>query len=57
MKTVGEFEVSSRGIERIIEVGDCGTYSTELVIPKETFIDAFTEYILKPCKEAKGAKA
>ena len=44
-RTVGQCEVSERGIEKVIDVGDCGTYTTELVIPKETFIEAYKSFV------------
>ena len=46
MKTVGQYEVTDRGIETITEVEDYGgTYTTRLYMPKETFIQAYIRYI------------
>ena len=45
MKTAGEFEVTDKGIERVIAVGDYGGYTVELVIPKEVFIEAYKKWI------------
>ena len=45
-KEVGQFEVTERGIEKIIsEEGYGGAYTTQLCIPKETFIEAYQRYI------------
>lgn len=46
MKTVGQYEVTDRGIETITEVEDySGAYTTRLCMPKETFIQAYIRYI------------
>ena len=46
-RQVGDYEVSDRGIERVINVGDCGSYTTELIISKEIFIKAYQKWILE----------
>lgn len=49
MKKHGDYEISSRGIERIIKVDD-GGYTTELIMPKEIFIKAYKKWILEADK-------
>lgn len=44
-KTVGDYEVSNRGISRIISVDDMGGYTSTLVMSKEAFIEAYNKYI------------
>lgn len=44
-RQVGEMIVTDRGIERVIETGDCGSYTTELIISKEAFQQAYEKYI------------
>ena len=44
-RAIGGIEVTDKGIERVIDVGDYGTYTTELILPKEAFIEAYQKYI------------
>lgn len=41
---IGETVVSDRGIERVIEVEDC-IYTSEILITKETFVEAYNQWI------------
>ena len=50
-KEVGQFEVTERGIERVIALHDFGGYSIELVIPKNIFVEAYLKYI-EPYRKA-----
>lgn len=44
-KQVGEMIVTAHGIERVIETGDCGSYTSELIISKEVFREAYRKFI------------
>ena len=44
-KHIGDFEVSESGIERVIDIGDYGSYTTELIIPKDIFVEAINKYM------------
>lgn len=43
--TLGDFIVGERGISRIINVDDYAGYTTELILPKDIFIEAYNKYI------------
>lgn len=42
---LGDFVVGDSGISKIIEVDGYAGYTAELVLPKETFIEAYNKYI------------
>lgn len=42
---VGSFNITDRGIERTIKLLDYGAYAVEVVLPKETFIEAYKKWI------------
>lgn len=44
-KKIGDFEVSDNGIERVAKLEDFGGYTTELIMPKKIFVEAYTKYI------------
>lgn len=50
-RQVGEMIVTDRGIERVIETGDLGSYTTELIISKEVFQEAYEKYIESKTEE------
>lgn len=45
-RQVGEMLITDRGIERVIETGDCGAYTTELIVTKEAFQEAYRKFIV-----------
>ena len=45
--TLGDFIVGERGIARITNVDNEAGYTTELVLPKAAFIEAFKKYVMK----------
>lgn len=45
IRQVGEYEVSDKGVELVVDVGDCGTYTTKMVLPKEIFIECYNKWI------------
>ena len=44
---IGEIIATNRGIERVIDVGDRGLCTSELIIPKEIFIECYKKWILQ----------
>jgi len=46
-RQVCDYEISDRGIERVINVDNCRSYTTELIISKEIFIKAYQKWILE----------
>ena len=44
---VGKRIVNDYGISKVIQVDDWGGYTTEMIIPKETFIEAYEKWIVK----------
>lgn len=49
MAKLGEFRVTDKGIELIDEVFYNGEmFCSKMIIPKETFIEAFNKYIIEP---------
>lgn len=52
-KNVGDFEVTDSGIARIIKLEDYGGYISEIIIPKEAFVEAYNKYI---CEELEKTK-
>lgn len=49
-KEVGEYEVTDRGIERVIAIKPNG-YDISLVLPKEVFVEAYQRYIKSKSEE------
>ena len=47
-KNVGDYEVTDAGISRIISLDDLGGYTSEVIISKDAFIEAYNKYI---CEE------
>ena len=45
IRQVGEYEVSDKGVELVVNVGDYGTYTTQMVLPKEIFIECYNKWI------------
>ncbi len=43
--TLGDFIVGERGIARVTDVGNDAAYTATIVLPKETFIEAYNKYI------------
>lgn len=43
--TLGDFIVGERGIARITNVDNEAGYTATVVLPKETFIEAYNKYI------------
>lgn len=50
-KCIGDYEISERGIERIIDVGECGAYTTQLIMSKEAFKEAYKKWIVDDDEE------
>ena len=44
-RTLGDFIVREKGIYRITEVDDYAGYTSELILPKDIFIEAYNKYI------------
>lgn len=44
---VGQRIVDDHGISKVIQTDDWGGYTSELIIPKETFIEAYKEWIVE----------
>lgn len=44
---LGDFVVGERGIARITEVDGYAGYTSEVVLTKEAFIEAYIKYIIK----------
>ena len=47
INNIGDYLVTNRGIEQLIDVSDEGSYTTKLLIDKKAFILAYEKYILK----------
>lgn len=48
---VGQIEVTDSGIEKIIEAYSDGSYTSQVMMPKEVFIEAYEKYIKGGAKE------
>ena len=48
---IGQEIVSDSGIGRVVRIGDCGSYTAEMIISKEAFIEAFEKWGLPSRKE------
>ena len=46
-KTIGDFSITERGIEKIVDADDDGTLASKLIISKEAFIEAYNKWIAK----------
>ena len=47
---IGQIVVTNNDIGRVIRVGDCGSYTSEQIISKEAFVEAFEKWILPKVK-------
>lgn len=54
VQRVGNIVLSERGIEKVIAEGDFGGHITELMIPKEIFVEAYKAYIQSGAREMSG---
>lgn len=48
---IGQMIVDDYGISKVIKIDDWGGYTSELIIPKETFIEAYKKWIVKKDEE------
>lgn len=47
INNIGDYLITERGIEQLIDVSNKGSYTTKLLIDKKAFILAYEKYILK----------
>ena len=49
---IGQEIVSDSGIGRVVRIGDFGSYTAEMIISKEAFIEAFEKWVLPKLEES-----
>ena len=49
-KHKGELIVTDRGIEKVVQVYSDTEYATEIVIPRNVFVEAFNKFVIMETK-------
>ena len=48
---LGQMIVDDYGIGKVIQIDDWGGYTSQIIIPKEIFMEAYKKWIIKECEE------